>query len=348
MKKFLIKILFILSFLTNFETSAEEFKYTNEQWNLYDVMDTCNINKTYLKCLEAYEKLYDTFPSESQSIDNWMYHEIRYWLADLYFSSKDTKNLPNEEINKYKEKAIIMWNIIFNDPQYKKDNWYKLASAVALGWNYYVQSDFRDFDKAFKFMKYAADHDFHWAINNLGVFYDQGRAVKQDYKKAYELYNKAADLGNNWSHGNIAVLYTFGLGVKKNYERAIIHLKLARIEWAYASDEFSELMVLFEKKRLPVSAKEYMSWIESYIIKNQSKDDFQTLAWLSDIDDSVEDPLVTEYKWQYVVTKISKETDLIIRADQEIKFLEEFKMSEKEVVLAKKLAEDWIIKNWKN
>ena len=154
--------------------------------------------------------------------------------------------------------------------------------------------------------------------------------------------------GNNWSHGNIAVLYTFGLGVKKNYERAIINLKLERIEWAYTSDEFSELMVLFEKKRLPVSAKEYMSWIESYIIKNQSKDDFQTLAWLSDIDDSVEDPLVTEYKWQYVVTKISKETDHIIRADQEIKFLEEFKMSEKEVVLAKKLAEDWIIKNWKN
>ena len=348
MKKFLIKILFILSFLANLETRAEEFKYTNEQWNLYDVMDTCNINKTYLKCLEVYEKLYDTFPSESQSIDNWMYHEIRYWLADLYFSSQGTNNLSNEEINKYKEKAFIMWNKIFNDPQFKKDNWYKLASAVALGWNYYVEQDFRDFDKAFKFMKYAADHDFHWAINNLAVFYDQGRAVKIDYKKAYELYNKAADLGNNWSHGNIAILYTFGLGVKKNYDRAIIHLKLARIEWAYGSDEFSELMVLFEKKRLPVSAKEYMSWIESFIIRNQSKDDFQTLAWLSDIDDSVEDPLVTEYKWQYVVTKISKETHHIIRADQEIKFLEEFKMSEKEVVLAKKLAEDWIIKNWKN
>ena len=44
---------------------------------------------------------------------------------------------------------------------------------------------------------------------------------------------------------------------------------------------------------------------------------------------------------------LTNESDAVARANQEIKFLEEFKLSKEEVVLAKKLAEDWIIKNWK-
>ena len=153
-------------------------------------------------------------------------------------------------------------------------------------------------------------------------FYDQGRAVKQNYKKAFEYYNKAADLGNNWSHGNIATLYTFGLGVKKDYDKAIIHLKLSSFEWGYDTDEFSELMVLFNKKKLPKDANEYMSWLENLIIKNQSVDDFQNLAWISDIDKSVINSRVTEYKWHYLTTKLSESQDLVDRSFQEMDFFE--------------------------
>ena len=337
MKKIFINLFFLLIFFPHFVSSAEESKYTKEQLALYNIMDSCWDEEGFLKCHKTMKKLYNTFSSQKKDTSNWMYHEVRYWLADNYFRSS---------IKEDKEKGIKMWTDIFNDQHYEKDNWYKLASATALGWNHYIHTDVRDFNKAFKFTKYAADQDFYWAINNLGVLYDQGRAIKQNYKKAFDLYSKAADLGSNWSHGNIAVLYTFGLGVKKDYHRTIAHLKLARIEWAYDSDEFSELMVLFNKKRLPLNVKEYMSWIEDMIIKNQIVDDFQNLAWISDIDDSVEDPLLTEYKWHYITTKLSKNSELIERSFQEIDYLEEIMLTKEEIILAKKLGESWIEKNW--
>ena len=105
-------------------------------------------------------------------------------------------------------------------------------------------------------------------------------------------------------------------------------------------------MVLFNKKRLPLNVKEYMSWIEDMIIKNQIVDDFQNLAWISDIDDSVEDPLLTEYKWHYITTKLSKNSELIERSFQEIDYLEEIMLTKEEIILAKKLGESWIEKNW--
>ena len=334
MKKFLINFLFCLMFFTHTESS--EVEYSNEQWNLYDIFETCEGRSS---CIDEAEALLKSFPSKVTNRDNWMYHEVRYWLADFYYDSEKKEN---------KKKGFEMWREIFNDPQYEDDDQYKLYSAVALGWNYYVDMDFRDYKKAFQFMKYAADQDLHWALNNMGVFYDQGRAVKQNYKKAFEYYNKAADLGSNWAHGNIAILYTFGLGVKKDYDKAIIHLKLARFEWGYESDEFSELMVLFNKKRLPKDANEYMSWLENLIIENQSVDDFQNLAWISDIDKSVINPRVTEYKWHLLTTKLSETQDFVDRSFQEMDFLQEELLRKEEVILAEKQAEEWIEKNWKN
>ena len=152
-------------------TESSEVKYSNEQWNLYDIFDTCEGRSS---CIDEAEALLKSFPSKVTNLDNWMYHKVRYWLADFYYDSEKKEN---------KKKGFEMWREIFNDPQYEDDDQYKLYSAVALGWNYYVDMDFRDYKKAFQFMKYAADQDLHWALNNMGVFYDQGRAVKQNYKR---------------------------------------------------------------------------------------------------------------------------------------------------------------------
>ena len=66
------------------------------------------------------------------------------------------------------------------------------------------------------------------AINNLGIFYLEGKAgLKQDYKEALRLFTLACKAENGLGSSNIAYVYEEGKGVEKNYKKAAEYYSLA-------------------------------------------------------------------------------------------------------------------------
>ena len=356
MKKILTILLYFIIFPLN--ANAEEYTHSDYQNELYETYYSCYYklyNKDRLsfeagliylppqelkKCTNKLKLLYETFVSDPKKNDSQKYHYSRLWYPweTFKFGNHDEK-----------KEAFIILEELFNDKYYQDDNFYKLRAAGSLGWTYYTEIGFRDDEKAFKFLKYAADHNEEYSINNLGVLYDQGRAVKRNYKKAYELYKKSAMMGNHWAHGNIAKFYLFGFGgVKKNYEKTIRHYKLARIT-DLGNEQFTDLVILFNKKKLPLNVTEYLSWYEESIIKNQDPLGFQQIAWFADdgAHDNEEGKL-NSYKWHYLASKYSPDKDDKIRSPQEMDFLEKKVLSKEQIARAIKEANEWMEKNWKN
>lgn len=58
------------------------------------------------------------------------------------------------------------------------------------------------------------------ACFNLGIYYNDGKGVRQDFHKAFKLYKKACDLDNAGGCNNLGVFYSKGQGVKQNKSTA--------------------------------------------------------------------------------------------------------------------------------
>ena len=65
---------------------------------------------------------------------------------------------------------------------YTEDQTY---NAVNLGWQFYTDSKYRNFEIAYNFTKIAAENKHPYAINNFGVMYEEGYAVNKDVDKAF-------------------------------------------------------------------------------------------------------------------------------------------------------------------
>jgi TPR repeat protein/serine/threonine protein kinase len=59
-----------------------------------------------------------------------------------------------------------------------------------------------------------------YAMNNLGVLYQNGQGVAQSYVKAREWFQKAADAGHPDAMNNLGELYYYGRGVARDYTQA--------------------------------------------------------------------------------------------------------------------------------
>ncbi len=78
-----------------------------------------------------------------------------------------------------------------------------------------------DYEAAVEYYRAAAMCGVNFfALNKLGVCYEDGVGVEQDYEKAVEYYRKSAEQGNDWAEYNLAGCYYNGCGVKKNRAKA--------------------------------------------------------------------------------------------------------------------------------
>ncbi len=381
MYKFLFLIFLFLNIFLNISVSDE--KFDQDYKKIYDVYDDCIWSDTqvehyltieydlydklgidesplFLKCNKILNEVVNKDPrfkdlidkaisegkSKSQNIGIKIYLEFH---DNILWHSKDELEIKKTLVeleNNYLKRSNILTNID------------AVRVYGLLGWFYNVNENFFDMQKAHDFMSIAADNEkekyyLKYYINNLGVIYDQDRygnfSPKKNNKIAFKLYKEAAELGLHYAYGNLGKFYVLGLGgIKKDYDSAIKFYKLKRIA-PYGNDNFSELAVLFDKKRLPIDLQEYLGWLEDYLIQSKDTRVFQQLAWLSDEDEFLknrEEILINSYKWQYLCSIYCQIVEDKKRASAELSIMKKLNLTTDQIIQAERKALNWYKDKW--
>lgn len=86
-----------------------------------------------------------------------------------------------------------------------------------------------NYEAALKYWEEAADQDHPDGLHNLGLLYEEGRAVKQDLEEAIAYYKKAADEGHAKALFRLGNFHAEGRGLDKDLVRAHAMHSLAAI-----------------------------------------------------------------------------------------------------------------------
>jgi len=171
--------------------------------------------------------------------------------------------------------------------------------ATNLGWDFYTDIKYRNFEIAYNFTRIAAEDKHPYAINNFGVMYEEGYAVDKDENKAFDLYLEASKLpGVPWfTYSNLGRYFLLGIGnVDASYDMAKEHFTKAKeLGGERATTAKIYLQWLEEKERLPNDYMELALWMEEQA--RISNDVFITLGWL--LDDYNKE---NAYEWFYLAS----------------------------------------------
>jgi TPR repeat protein len=116
---------------------------------------------------------------------------------------------------------------IQQDLQVKAQHAAKQGDAQAqyeLGWTYWRDADYQ---KAFPWLKAAADHGHSEAGYLLGMAYLNGRGTLQNYRAALEQFTKVAQQGHLEAEYRLGILYRDGLAAAPDKESAYLWLNIA-------------------------------------------------------------------------------------------------------------------------
>lgn len=109
---------------------------------------------------------------------------------------------------------------------------YELASkkgSISAAYNLgQIYSEERNFKKAFKWWKKAADQLHPLALCDLGVAYENAFGTKKKYKQAVNCYKKAAELGDVIAEFNYGRCLLLGVGIKRDFLLGVKILKKIR------------------------------------------------------------------------------------------------------------------------
>ena len=382
MYKFLFLLVLFINFFINKSSSADNF---NQNYKKIDNdFETCvwsNIKREYPLTIEydLYDKLnLDTSPyvyNCNKILEKIIFNEDHNFQdlinKAILNNESETKNIIVKIYKKYhnniiwhsKDKLEIKKSLDELENNYlKRSNIEINFDAVhlygSLGWFYNTNVNFFDIKKAHDFLSIAVNNEKdHYRLkyykNNLGTIYDQDRfgnfSKRKNNQIAFRLYKEAGDLGLHHAYGNLGKFYVLGLGgVNKSYDNAIKFYKLKRIA-AYGDDDFSDLKILYSKKRLPSNLKEYLSWLEDYLIMSQDSRVFQQLAFLVDEDEfSINDDkdFMSIYKWQYLCSYYCNSVGDRERSISELSILKKINLSNEQITQAEENALIWYKKNW--
>jgi len=118
-----------------------------------------------------------------------------------------------------------------NDPD-------ELEEIIAIADDYYFgDSGPVDYAQAFKWYSLAAEVNDGYAMNRLGLMYDNGEHVPEDLEKAFELYKRAAETGLPVAMGNVGNMYELGDGTAQDFDEALAWYR----KGAEAGDDYSML-----------------------------------------------------------------------------------------------------------
>ena len=133
-------------------------------------------------------------------------HPGSYYMMAKMFISGQIGSKSNEELIKafeYLNTAITLGNIASIN----------LMGILYLNGIYPVK---KDIEKAISLFEKAADKDYPYAYNNLGLIYES----KGNIKKAFEYFIKSADLEESWALNKVGEFYRNGIYVKKDMQKA--------------------------------------------------------------------------------------------------------------------------------
>lgn len=116
---------------------------------------------------------------------------------------------------------------------------------LRLGYMYqYGQGIKKDCVMAKYWYEKGIEFNCNGCFNNLGILYKDGEGVEQDYKRAFELFEKAAKLESEYGMSNLAFLYENGYGVDRDINKAIdLYKEAAELGNQYAIDALKRLNV---------------------------------------------------------------------------------------------------------
>lgn len=97
------------------------------------------------------------------------------------------------------------------------------AARFVLGYYHLLGNIYfkRNFDKAFYWIKLAAEQDYPLAIYMLGVLYYKGAGVEQDYEMAFKYKLDAAIKGEYAAMESVAFQYRHGIGCERDISEAL-------------------------------------------------------------------------------------------------------------------------------
>ena len=102
------------------------------------------------------------------------------------------------------------------------------TAQYILGHKYaYGRGKLKDYAKALKWFRRAADQGHPTAQAWLGIMYAQGRGVPQNLAKALKWYRRAADQGHPEAQHNLALMYATGTGLAQDLAQARTWLRKA-------------------------------------------------------------------------------------------------------------------------
>lgn len=93
-------------------------------------------------------------------------------------------------------------------------------AAFRLGRYFHLETRNVDYARSMQLYEFAADHGDAWAVNNIGLLYEEGRGVSRDLGKALTLYQQAAEKHHFHGYNNLARFYLLGLGVARDPDKA--------------------------------------------------------------------------------------------------------------------------------
>ena len=102
---------------------------------------------------------------------------------------------------------------------------------------YYGLGVTKDFKKAAKWQRKAADQGWKVAQHNLGFMYARGLGVQQDFKEAVKWYRKAADQGYAKAQYKLGVMYDNGEGVLEDYVTAYAWWNIAAANGSKSAED---------------------------------------------------------------------------------------------------------------
>ncbi len=93
-------------------------------------------------------------------------------------------------------------------------------AAFRLGRYLHLETRRSDYARAMQLYQFAAGKGDAWAINNIGLLYEDGQGVSQDLGKAVTLFQSAAEKQHYHGFNNMARLYLLGKGVTRDPDKA--------------------------------------------------------------------------------------------------------------------------------
>jgi TPR repeat protein len=90
------------------------------------------------------------------------------------------------------------------------------TAAFRLGRYFHLEARAPDYARAYKNYRLAMNKGNGWAINNIGLMYEEGKGFPVDINKAIEFYKLSTQQGDYHGFTNLARLYFTGQGVKRD------------------------------------------------------------------------------------------------------------------------------------